>query len=233
MPTNTPDQQITLPIGVDSADNPVVFTNFVTDVEPKLVRTYADVADRALRQLVVAENEISGLAAEDRFDVYTGAIQVSLYTRALHARTRLAADHLLTMSNTVFQDVTGMALALATSSTFHVRGHFFYDSSTTADIKFAVTIPAGTSFRVGMQGLATTATTTTGDLTLATQSVSATSIAAFSGIGVGAIVYATLEGDVTTAGTAGNLQLQAAQNTSDATQSTVRARSYWECWRLS
>lgn len=234
MPTNTPDQQIPLPVDPDTADNPVAFNQFVGAVEQRLVRLYTDVADRTARQLTVAENEISGLATEDRIDAYDGTNNVSLYTRSLHDRFRLAANHSLTLSSTAFQNITGFTIDnLPTAGTFGFRGIVFYDSSATADIKFAITIPAGATFLWGAHGLATTATTNTGDITLATQATSGTSVGAFAGIGVGTIVYVTLQGEITMGGTAGSMQLQSAQNTVDATQSTIRSRSYWEAWRIA
>lgn len=42
---------------------------------------------------------------------------------------------------------------------------------------------------------------------------------------------AQMEGEITMGGTAGNLQMQAAQNTSDATNVNVFERSYLEIWR--
>lgn len=230
MPANTPDQQLTLPVDPDSADNPVAFTNFVTDVEPRLVRQYADVADRAARQLVVAANEISSLVTEARIDAYDGANNVSLHTRSLHARVQMGANQLLTISNTTLQNLTALVVAVPTAGTYDFRGVFFYDSSTVADIKFAINTPVGVDIRWAAIGLASGAGAVTGDFT--SLSTSVTSALIVGGGGVGNVIAATCEGTLVTGGTAGNLQLQAAQNTSDATQTTVRQYSRFEVWRV-
>src|SRR6187402_977491 len=112
MPTVTPDQGLSLPVDADTADNPVAFSNFVAGVEPRLVRLYTNEADRTARQLVVAENELSGLGTENRLEVYNGAANISLRTRGNFLTTRIATDQVLTASSTVLQNVTNMAAAL-------------------------------------------------------------------------------------------------------------------------
>lgn len=231
MPANTPDQQITLPIGVDPASNPVAFTNFVADVEQKLVRQYADDADRTARQLVVAENDISGLLAEERLDVYDATNNISLYTRSLFRTVRVAPDQLLTISSTALQNITNLVVPMPTLGTYNFRGVFFYDSSTTADIKFAVNAPVGVGLRWSVTGLAAAAGGATGDFTSLSTAVVGTALA-IGGAGVGTVVSASFEGSFSMGGAAGNFQLQAAQNTVDATQSTIRASSILEVWRI-
>lgn len=227
MPTVTPDQGLSLPVGADVADNPAAFTNFVAGTEVRLVRLYTNEADRTARMLVVAENELSGLAAEDRIDVYNGAAHVSLYRRTMFSQIRLTADQALTPSSTVLQNVTNMVVALPTAGTFRWRSTMFYDASTTADFKFAYTIPAAATMRWGISALGTAGTTPS--YTTATASAAALSIGA---LGVGTVTMARMEGDITMGGTAGNLQMQAAQNTSDATNVNIFSRSYLEIWRV-
>lgn len=229
MPSDTTDQQITLPVDPDTADNPLAFTNFVADIEQRLVRIYTNEADRTARMLSLAENEISGLASENRIDAYNGTNHVSLWHRGLFAGPFLAADHLLAMSDTALQSVTGLVAAMPTAGTFGFRGVIFYDSSTTADIKFAFQIPAAATLLWNPLGIVTGGTTT-GDGTFATASASDSSIS-IGGGGVGTVLCCQIEGSYIAGGTAGNLQFRAAQNTSDATQSTIRAGSRLEVWR--
>lgn len=230
MPAVTPDQGLSLPIDGDVADNPVAFNNFVAAVEPRLMRLYTDEADRTARQLVVAENELSGLATENRVEVYNGSTNISLHTRAVHTTTRIAVDQVLTASSTVLQNVTSMAAALpgTTGAIFQWRGHVFYDATTTADIKFAFLIPAGATMRWGLNALGPGGT----NPIYTSISGSGTAISA-GALGVGSVLYALFSGEVTMAATAGNLQLQAAQNTSDASVTTVFARSFMEVWRTA
>lgn len=230
MPTVTPDQGLSLPIDADVADNPVAFSNFVAGVEPRLVRLYANEADRTARQLVVAENELSGLATENRVEVYNGTTNVSLHTRSVSTSTRVAVDQTLTASSTVLQNVTNMVAPVpgTAGAIFSWRGWVFYDASATADIKFAFTIPAGATMRWGIQALGP------GGTNPIYTSISGSGTAISCGaLGVGTVLFAYFAGEVTMGATAGNLQLQAAQNTSDASVTLVVARSFMEVWRTA
>lgn len=230
----TTDQALSLPVDADGADNPVAFANFVAGVEPRLVRLYTSIADRTTRQLVVAENELSGLADVNRVEVYDGTNNVSLYRRALYHYNRVTATQNLTMSSTVLQNVTNMVATLtgASGSVYAFRGRIFYASSATADIRFAFTIPAGASFRWGVCGLATTAAAAgAADVNRETNNISG-GFLSLGGVGTATVTWADFDGEVTLGGTTGDLQLQAAQNTSDATQSTIQTSSAIEVWRV-
>lgn len=228
MPTVTPDQGITLPVDPDAADAPVAFANFVAGVEQRLVRRYTNEADRTARMLVVGENELSGLAAEDRIEVYTGTTHISLYRRTLYAQIRMSAPQALTPSSTALQNVASMVVGVPSTGTFRWRSTIFYDASTTADFKIAYTIPAGAVMRWGMSALGTAGNVPT--YTTTTVSGTAISIGA---LGVGTVTMAQMDGDMSMGGTAGNFQMQAAQATSDATAINVFERSYLEMWRMS
>lgn len=235
MPIVTPDQGLSLPVDADVADNPVAFSNFVAGVEPRLVRLYTNEADRTARQLVVAENEISALSTEDRVDIWNGTANISLYSRSLYTIMRKTADQILTPSSTVLQNVTGMSMAVPgiVGANFMFRGKFFYDASATADIKFAFTFPVagGATMRWGGIGAAT-AGGSSGDATFGTQTGSGSAIA-YGGGGVATFMIVLIEGEITMGTNAGTLQLQAAQNTSDASVTTFAARSSLEVWRTA
>ena len=229
MPTVTTDQGLSLPVDADVADNPVAFANFVAGVEPRLVRLYTSEADRTTRQLVVAENEQSGLADVNRIEVYNGSTNISLHTRAVHTTTRIVTPQTLTPSSTTLQNVTSMLATLpgVAGAMFQFRCRIFYDTSTTADIKFAFTIPAGATMLWGLNSLGVGGTNPS---PYATTSTSAGALPA-GGLGVGTTLYAIIEGEVTMGATPGNLQMQAAQNTVDASNTTLANRSFMEVWR--
>lgn len=230
MPAVTPDQGLSLPIGADIANNPTAFNNFVAGVEPRLVREYTNEADRTARMLVLAENDLSSLATENRVDIYNGAAHVSLHTRSVFLTTRIAVDQVLTPSSTVLQNVTNMAATLpgTAGAIFRWRSAIFYDATTAADMKFAYTIPAAATMRWGLNALSAGGT----NPSYSTATASATAIAA-GALGIGTVLYAIIDGEVTMGATGGALQLQAAQNTSDASITTVFARSYMEVWRTA
>ncbi len=231
MPTDTTDQQITTPTGTDAADNPVAFTNQVADIEPRLVRRYANEADRTARMLALTENDVSSLTAEDRVEVYSGTTHVSLYNRALYAQPRVTTLQNLTMSSTALQSVTALVAPVPVAGTFAFRGIIYYSSSTTADIKFAFLLPAGGTIIWNGPGVVVGGTGT-GDTTGST-AVASDATLSFAGNGLGVIMACQIEGTYVAGGTAGNLQFRAAQNTVDATQSIIHVESRLEVWRIA
>ena len=231
MSTNTPDQQITLPVDADAADNPVAFTDFVADVENRLVRRYTDAADRTTRMVSLNENDLSSLGTENRVEVYNGSSHISLNTRALFAMLSKSANQTLTLSSTALQNVTDLVVAVPTAGTFAFRGVVYYESSAVADIKLAFNMPAAGTLRWNGLG-PVVAGGTTGDATFSTVTAADGTIS-YGGGGAAAVLACQIEGEYVAGGTAGNLQLRAAQNTGEATNTIIHIRSRLEVWRLS
>lgn len=231
MPTTTADQGLTEPVDLDTADNPVAFVNLVGGVEQRLVRRYTDEADRTTRMLTLVENAVSTLATENRAEIYDGTNHISLYSRALYANLRKTSDQNVGPSNTTLANVTDLVAALPTANgaIFGWQAVIFYDAATAADIKFAFTIPTGATMRWGIIGAGTA---TVGDPAWTTQTASGTATA-IGGNGVGTVLMTIIHGELTLGANPGNLQLQAAQNTSDATATTVFTRSRMQVWRSS
>lgn len=232
MPTNTPDQQVTVPIGTDAANNPTAFLDQIADVETRLVLKYTNVADRTARHTAPIENDLTGLAAENRYDVYDGANYVSLEARSYHFSVQRITDGTPVNNSTVLVNDTVLVGALSTGASYQWEAGIFYDSGTTGDIKFAFTTPtfAAGNMRWAGMGLATTAATNEGDVRIATVNVSGTATQ-FGGIGVGSVLFARLEGFITTT-SAANLQLQMAQQAAEAVNTTIRTGSYLRAWRV-
>ncbi len=230
MPSNTSDQQITLPVDPDTADNPVAFTNFVADVEPRLVREYADAADRTARRVAVSENEISTLAAENRVEVYNGTTDISLFTRSLYAHVRKNADQSVNNTTTLTNDNT-LFVALPATGTFSFELVVLYISSAAADFKVGFTWPAGaagTWFPLG----AATGSTGIGDASFNVGNTSGGSMN-FGGGGAGNDLGMLIHGELTMGGTAGNLQFQFAQANLEVSNTTVLDRSSMRVWRTA
>lgn len=229
MPTDTADQQITLPVGADSADNPVTFVNTIADVESRLVRSYTNEADRTARMLSLSENAISTLASENRAEIYSGVNHISLYTRSLFGFAYKAASQTMTPSNTTPQNVTDLVVAMPAAGTFSFRGIIYYDSSIVADVKFAFTTAVAAVLRWNGNGVVV-GSGTTGDGTFNTVTGSGATLS-FGGAGAGTVNCVQLEGEYVAAGNAGNFQFQASQNTSEASNTIIIARSRFEVWR--
>jgi hypothetical protein len=235
MSTNTPDQQVTIPSGTDLANNPLAFTDMIADVETRLVLKYTDVADRTARHTAPVENDLTGLATENRYDVYNGAAYVSLGARSNHFFVRRTSDGTpgsgAVNNNIVLQNEPVLLGAVDTGATYMWEAGIFYDSSTTADIRIAFTTPTFSAMRWAATGLATTAATNEGDVKIVTVNASGTSTS-LGGIGVGTIIFAKIEGYIVTTA-AGNIQFQFAQHNLDATQTTIRNGSYLRAWRMA
>jgi hypothetical protein len=234
VPTNTPDQQLSLPVLADAANNPTAFTNFVAGVEQRLVRLYTSEADRTARMLTVSENELSGLAAEDRVEIYTGTTQISLYPRVFHTYKFRTVDSAAVNNSTVLVNDSVLFAPLPTTGRFQFEFTLFYDASTTADFKIAFTWPAAALTRWGVHAASTTVSGGVGPGVWGTAVASGTAITiGGSGTGTANVLMATVKGTTLMGGTAGNLQLQYAQATADPSDSFIRSDSRMMVWRVS
>lgn len=234
MPTNTPNQGITLPLGPDAADAPVGFANQTAGLESRLVMRFVDAADRTARVAVPVEGQFSHLGTENRLEVFDGTNWVSAYSRGLFALTRKSANQSVNSAGTgtTLVDVTGLVVALPTAGLFGWRATLFYDGPDAGDIKFAYTAPAGATGTYGVQAISTAGAAAVGTGQYGATTTFGTAIVCGT-TGVGTGLLGIMEGEITMGGTAGNLQLQFAQNTADAANTTLRARSRMEVWRIS
>lgn len=236
MPTDTPDQQITLPVDADAADNPVAFNQSVGDMEQRLVRRYTTSADRAARMLTLNQNDLSSLTAPTtgraRLETWDGVNHISAYVRSMYTYVRKTTDETINNSTALQNDDVLFSPLAASSGTYQFEMNIFYSATTVADIKFAFTWPLGATVEWGIIGLATGAATNTGDATFGFQNVSGSSIA-IGGIGATTHVPAQIFGDIVMGANAGNLQLQWAQQNLEATNCIVRSRSNLRLWRVA
>jgi len=234
MPVNTSDQQITVPIGADSADNPVAFVNMIADVEPRLVRTYTNEADRTARMLALSENNLSGLATENRVDVYDGTNHISLRSRSHFANLFRTTDGTAVNNSTVLVSDPVLVTALPTAGRFMFDLTLFYDASTTADAKITFTFPAGATARWGVHAPSSAVSALVGTGTWGTVTASGTTYTlGGSGVGTANTLMAIVRGWILMGGTAGNLQLQFAQQVADPSDAIIRNGSRLEVWRAA
>lgn len=142
------------------------------------------------------------------------------------------ADETVTSSITPQSD-DELFVPLLANSQYFIEFFIIYDTIQAADLTIKFTGPAGATFDWTHGGLGTSATTSVGTVsrnyrTLADSgSIGGPAVAA----GTNAIIPG--EGRAVTAGTAGNLTFQWAQNTTSVTGSIVRARSVMIAQRLT
>lgn len=122
-------------------------------------------------------------------------------------------------SDTVLHDDDELFSALEANKVYAYFGVLFYISGTTPDLKFKLVIPSGSVGTRGSGNLSSSGTVGTTDII--TQLTLATS-------GVGQ--HTLMIGNITTGSTPGNLQLQWAQNTSNAGDTTVKAGTFFAIW---
>lgn len=226
------NQGIPLQQGTDPADLPSAQVSWDGVMENRLVQRYVDGADRTARNPAPNTGEVAYLAAEARLEVFNGVNWVSVYPKALFQSVRRTTDAAaINNSTALVSDATMTTVLPNVTGMFRWRDTIVYSSSQTADYKIAYTFP-GTAWWGGT-GLATGAVATTGDAQFAVTTVSGTS-AAYGGAAVGTRLILTVEGEVTLVGVGGNLVLQYAQQTLDATN-TIPAYTGTtrEVWRVS
>ena len=123
-----------------------------------------------------------------------------------------------------------LSLALAANASYSITGYLAYAnaSASAGDLKYSFTAPSGnttlwSSIRIDLTGTTTiagpNAAGTGNNMTAQTSSSADRSVHVF--------------GTVATAGTSGNLTLNWAQNTSNATATIIRANSYLMIQRIS
>lgn len=229
MSANTPDQQITYPIGTDLADNPNAFLDMLADAEPRLVSRYTNLADRTARRTAPAEGELTDLAAENRMDAYTGAAYISAAARGLYARRMRTTDAAAINNSTVLVSDATLTIPLDMTGTYRFYGRIYYDASAVADIKVAFTFPAvaASGAKWGMMGR-NDGTATQIKANVATASGTAISAG---GNGVGTSTFLDFDGFINITAT-GSLVTQYAQDTAEATNLTIQFGSWLEALKV-
>lgn len=228
MPVNSANQGIPEQQGTDPANLPSAQVSWDGVMENRLWQRYTSIADRTARNPAPTENQVSALADVDRAETFDAVNWVSLSKRAYYLYAVRTTDIAPIVSNTTLVSDGVMTTSLVAAATFHYEGELVYDSSTTADIKIATVWPGGASGRFNAYGADQTTPTS---FKSASTTVSAAALA-FGGNGVGTVNILRFSGFVTTVG-AGTFGVQYAQNTSDATNTTVRASSFLKMTRIS
>jgi len=136
-----------------------------------------------------------------------------------------ATDQTLTSSSTTLQNDADLAVAVAANKVYRLQCVIRFQSPSTADIKFGWTYPAGLTIKyvelINALGAGAGVTSIF--------AIDETSAIAAEGVTPGSVFFT---GVVFVGGTAGTLQLQAAQNSSDAGTTKVLTGSYLSLERI-
>ena len=136
----------------------------------------------------------------------------------------------VTSSTALVADAT-LSLSVIASAVYEFYGLIIVDSSQTADIKLQITGPTGASGTFTANSIGTAATGTTASIQISM--VDMTTSFARGGAGNGTPVNLIISGIVTISTTAGNVGISYAQQTSDATNTVLKAGSFIKLVRIS
>lgn len=157
--------------------------------------------------------------------VYAGTAVTAAFLESMLPITATKTANESVTSSTTLQNDDQLFAPVEANATYDVELRLFHDSDATVagDIKVAWTGPAGATMNWGVHGANSAATSSTSALTnMQTRTIA--EFAAFGG-GDSSGTTALVGGTLTVAGTAGTLQLQWAQETSNAVATNVRAGS--------
>jgi len=142
-----------------------------------------------------------------------------------HLIVRKPSDETVNSAGTgsTLQDDNDLLVAVGASDIWQFVFNIIYSSNTTADFKFAFTQPAGG--KISGSGVAFSPVLATIMSNLNGDTGSPTSSNALGGAALATPILHRFDGIWTGGGTAGNVRLQWAQNTSDAGNTVVHANS--------
>jgi hypothetical protein len=131
-------------------------------------------------------------------------------------------------ATTTYLDSTDLVLPLLANAAYTFDSCLFYDSSTTADVKIRLSLPAGSAALIVPWASTATANTTSTNAINQQASVPASNIIEFAmpGIGSGSIMSARPSGWINVSTTAGNLVIGHTQNTSSAVNTLLKKGSW-------
>jgi hypothetical protein len=158
----------------------------------------------------------------------TGTVFAAIVNELRPTFLRKATPQNLTSNSAVLQNDADLVAAVAASTTYEFEAFLFYQSSVTADFKTAWTWPAGSVLYYAASGL---------DTSLALQQVTSLadvsgSTRSWGGAGVSAARWVSFNGHLITGGSAGNFQLQYAQNTATIETDQALAGSWLRIWQV-
>lgn len=217
-PVNLPDQNWTVPIGADAADNPLAFVDFAADVQQTVVLRYPNTATRDAFNGSRVAGDVSFTAGNTWYERWTGSKW--LPCTAINV---FKANNQTVNNSTVLVNDTELVLPLpAASSRYGFQFNLRYSTNTTADIALSFSGPAGATITFGGAGPDTSAA----NVFNAASNYSDTIAPASLFFGGGATGNISVQGSVETAAATGSLTLRFAQAIANASNTTIASFSW-------
>jgi len=167
-----------------------------------------------------------------KWEISLGIVDVpandtSISSQTTDARHYLDLPHIAKVTNadvvvnntTTTTDVTQLTFPVSSGRVYAIEGLFVYTASTAADAKVVVTGPSGASLRLAGGRLITGTTGTSSDMELSAAAISTSFV--MGGAGTGNTIGVPVIGRLSTSDAGGNMQIGFAQNTADATNTTL------------
>lgn len=150
----------------------------------------------------------------------TAALLQSLITELRPTRAHKTSNGTAFPSTTTLANESGMAVAVAASTTYDFDAEIVYEAGVTADIKLAWTFPTATFYYT-----AATISTAGAYVPIVSAAEASGTSKPFGGVGIGTPTVVKYSGFIVVT-TAGNLQLQRAQNVLTAENTRINAGSW-------
>lgn len=208
-----------------SPTNILTSANWKAFVRDQTVNQFATSAARSSAITSPTEGMVSVLLDSDRLDFYDGSAWqlIGFVPGVLLARKTSDQSFNLT---TVLQNDTELLASVAINAVYEGHIHLFYNSPTAADFKMDLSVPAGAS-AVGWSFAGVNAASAVA-ISAASAGVTVSGLG-----GTAADQTVDLFGLLITGGTAGTAQVRWAQDTGNATNTTVKATSYMSLRRIT
>lgn len=161
-------------------------------------------------------------------------VRASELNSGLPVLARVSAD-VTVISSTTLIDITGLVVAVEADALYAWDAYLAYNSGATPDIKFAATVPSGTTGNWGIYPLVQSSTGSSGSIEgfrLDGYGDANVQGAGGSDSFSGALMCMP-RGYIDTSSTAGNFQMRFAQVTSNASNTTVKAGSWLRVQRIA
>lgn len=183
------------------------------------------------RNSAISSPNIGQMAwCDDSDELYLYSGNTSTWVGAIPRVVFKTADKTITSSTTLTTD-TDFTLALEASSWYIMKFTLFYVAHSSADIKFQSTYSGTASSALWTMNFQDINTTSPGPITMHLESIIMTTTPMIAGGVTGTNLYAHGTARFATT-TAGNYNLQWAQNTSNATGSVLQKGSWMSCLKV-
>ncbi len=159
--------------------------------------------------------------------VNSGATALEYFTALTWFKAYKSANEIVNNS-AVLQDDNHLIMAVAANEVWEFAINLWYDSGTTPDLKVGFTIPSGATLRWTSMGDNASAGAITGG-----DAIDGSATQAFFGAGLADFRHGLIVGVILNGATPGNLTMQWAQNTQNASDTTIYSGSSLVAHRLA